>query len=453
MGQSQSQAHGWRAGARASAMVCPCAVCKDIDAACLAASLVGGGAGLGGHRDDDASSAAASDSGDSESGGSERFLRGFNIAVSEATYAIQLEVKARAEQAKFPSVVADVLTSPALGHRMRVKFLLGRGKSGRWAFGTSNTVAGESVVNFCIARAPAASDRINAAMGAVLAALDAQALDGSHCNHVNFMDTAGRGDLIVAFYFLKERLLDAATWRAEAGAAIALLASRVRGRVTLVARRSGQVEVASSDPAHRSASVRETGLFAGAVLLQTEGSFSNPNVAITRKVNDWLGQKLLEHDVKDASLVELCSGCGNHTVGLSRYFRRLLCVEIDQRLVDHARENVRLNGIQDKVTLVCDDMARISRIVRKHAAALEGTTVLLVDPPRRGMDDAAAERAAALGCDFLVYVACGDGLERNMGTIAETYELVDLALADHFAFTHFLEKVALFKKKKEKKSL
>lgn len=46
-------------------------------------------------------------------------------------------------------------------------------------------------------------------------------------------------------------------------------------------------------------------------------------------------------------LLELFCGGGNHTVALSRKFRRVVGVEIDRRLVAAAKENLALNGVKN----------------------------------------------------------------------------------------------------------
>uniref|UniRef100_A0A7S2SMC4 tRNA (Uracil-5-)-methyltransferase n=1 Tax=Mucochytrium quahogii TaxID=96639 RepID=A0A7S2SMC4_9STRA len=378
-------------------------------------------------------------------------LKGFSIPVTEQAYQKQLDTKVEIEKEywlkeKQAPCRVDIIDSMPLKHRVRIKFLFGQGEDGP-AFGVCES---PKYILYNLYRSDIATDRINHAMAVVLRATRENETLRQGLHLVNFVDTYGQDDFVIALYYTPPNQVFSpdSTWKASTRSEIlAPLAERISGRIKVVAKMKKNKCVVGTDQGEQDEYLRETGLFGGKTLIQTEGSFSNPNPGVTQAVNEWLERTLKAHEITNAHLLELCSGCGNHTVGLAAFFQRVISVEIDHNLVKRAAVNIELNNIEN-VTLVNDDMKNINRILKRYpAAAKNAPTVVLVDPPRCGLDTKTASFIRDMSCDFLIYVACGDGLRENFSTLNSTYELVHLCIADHFPFTHFLEKIALFKRR------
>lgn len=402
-------------------MVCECAVCKEISLA-----GAGAGAGLG-------------------------TLRGFRIQIGEGLlYDAQLQVKCRLELLE-PYLLGGgefkvtVLESPALGHRLRVAFQLGRSSSGDgWRFGVQerNELTGEQHTRFDITTWPVATSRINLAMRTLLDALDRSPALATGAYSVNFLDTMGEQDFVIGLYYAAGLGWNGEAWSLEARTAL-LARFPPTFKVKLVGHVRHQPPTVVTLEGGGTPHAVETGLFLGRTLQQEEGHFSNPNGSITNQVNAWLQSVLSSAD--RFRLVELCSGCGNHTVGLAGLFSSVLSVEIDGKLVEKARANIAANGIEN-VTALVGDVHNLARILAKQRwRREEGRTVVLVDPPRAGLSAATAQVLCDLRFDYLVYIACGDGLKANMAVLEPTYQLHELCLADHFPFTHFMEKIGVFR--------
>ena len=100
-----------------------------------------------------------------------------------------------------------------------------------------------------------------------------------------------------------------------------------------------------------------------------DNAFSNPNSHVNVSVLNWLcrhinhiqhlRQTQTETEIKTDSdisqdLLELYCGNGNHTMALSRYFRRVLSVELSKVLVAAAQENLEENNIENVTVVACD---------------------------------------------------------------------------------------------------
>jgi len=264
---------------------------------------------------------------------------------------------------------------------------------------------------------------------------------------VNFVDTLGMDDFVIALYYNKSGAADfnEVAWKLDALKYLCTL-QFVQGRIKVIAKLKDRYVVACLNELEINSHIHETGLFPNATLVQSEGSFSNPNGVVTKRVNHWLGSIFDKLGISNAKLLELCSGSGNHTIGLAKYFSKVVSIEIDQKLVERAHENLALNQVKH-VTAICDDMKNAQKILKKQADWCDGVfSVVIVDPPRSGLADSTCRFVSELRFDYLIYIACGEGLKRNFKILSENYSLVQLCCADHFPFTHFLEKIAIFKK-------
>ncbi|MBQ8382555.1 MAG: 23S rRNA (uracil(1939)-C(5))-methyltransferase RlmD [Clostridia bacterium] len=124
---------------------------------------------------------------------------------------------------------------------------------------------------------------------------------------------------------------------------------------------------------------------------------------------------------KAAELAELRPGdrvadlfCGAGTIGLSVAAMypdiSLIGVEIIPEAVENAKENARLNGIEN-ATFICGDA---------NAAELEGADVIFLDPPRKGCEESLVSRIAAIAPRRVVYISCNpDTLARDVARFAE----------------------------------
>ena len=443
------------------------------------------------------------------------WVPGFGLPVGEgAAYAMQLEVKCVQEQKHWPTR-AEVLASPALHHRLRVRLALGPGPDGALRFGVYEPHKSPRALTFATTALPVATRRINAAMEALLAALNREGVRGTlgTASLCMFLDTQCGSDLLVTLMYsvagFTEHAEPAALRelaRAVRSALPAAPGGRSAGRVKVLARaKRGRLRIGTSDALEEENVAVDRGLFPGYALRQSEGSFSNPNGFVAAGVNAWLRAVLAERVPREAWLLELCSGCGNHTVGLGTLFSRALCIEIDSQLCARARENVVLNGITH-VQVVCEDMLNTRAVLQQywgvepgmlqqpqvqrhiqtqmqvlsepqrhlplqaesqppshsHATSLQPadshqftqppsppTIVALVDPPRGGLSPKAVDLLVDLEMvDVVVYVACGDGLEQDWPKLNRVFDMDRLLFADHFPFTHYLEKVAVLRRRR-----
>lgn len=154
-------------------------------------------------------------------------------------------------------------------------------------------------------------------------------------------------------------------------------------------------------------------------------------------------------DIKDGDTV-FDIYCGAGTVGLCvcPQNAKLCGVEIVPQAVENAKRNAALNGRSDEDTrFFCGDAAEGFAACKE--AFGKTADVVLVDPPRQGLDEALIQQIAAQEPKRVVYISCNPAtLARDVKRFAEKgYEIKDIVLVDMFPRTAHVETVVLLSRK------
>lgn len=254
---------------------------------------------------------------------------------------------------------------------------------------------------------PAATKRINSVMTDLLRELQHRPALRQSLVMANFLGTLNTNDVVITLVYDSKVL--GPDWTAEAhelqrAIQNASIVGRCRGSSTMKHPRFwDRQQVIGNDFVTENLHLND-----GRVLIyrQPEGSFSNPNGAINTRALEWLSRAAQniaarsreKNNGKVTDLLEMYCGNGNHTVCLSKFFHRVLAVEINPDLVSTARHNLSVNGCENATVLQVPS-ERFSRDIlrtRRYMDAEEGDIdvggydfgAVLVDPPRGGLDKA-----------------------------------------------------------------
>ncbi|MBD5770456.1 tRNA (uridine(54)-C5)-methyltransferase TrmA [Marinomonas colpomeniae] len=177
---------------------------------------------------------------------------------------------------------------------------------------------------------------------------------------------------------------------------------------------------------------------------QVENSFTQPNAGISEKMLEWA------LDVtKGASgdLLEMYCGNGNFSIPLARRFDRVVATEISKVSVNSAQLNIAMNGMQNVqvVKMASEDVSaalngdvELPKTLIQAGVSELSPSVVLVDPPRAGLDDATVELVRKI--DSILYISCNpETLKSNLEALASTHYVVRYAMFDQFPYTHHVE--------------
>ncbi len=142
--------------------------------------------------------------------------------------------------------------------------------------------------------------------------------------------------------------------------------------------------------------------------------------------------------------LDLYCGAGTISLCLARQAGRVIGAEIVPQAVENARKNAAANGI-DNAEFLCADAGQAAAELARRGLRPE---VIVVDPPRKGMDAAAVAACAAMAPERLVYVSCDPAtLARDILRFnALGYELRAATALDMFPRTAHVEAACFLSK-------
>lgn len=145
------------------------------------------------------------------------------------------------------------------------------------------------------------------------------------------------------------------------------------------------------------------------------------------------------------NVYDLYTGIGSIALFLAKDCRQVVGIEEVEAAIDDARENARLNAIDNAVFYAGD----VKDILSPEFAQEHGRPDLLItDPPRAGMHPKVVEMLLQLRTPKMVYVSCNPATQaRDLNLMSEQYEVVKTQAVDMFPHTHHVENVALLKLK------
>jgi 23S rRNA (uracil1939-C5)-methyltransferase len=174
--------------------------------------------------------------------------------------------------------------------------------------------------------------------------------------------------------------------------------------------------------------------FAGATLLHEPGAFFQVSPPWAAEA---FGRLLRSWDLKGGTLYDLYGGVGLFSMLLGDRFKHRVLVESGGAAVTWARRNLESAGLSSEC-LVAD----VAAWVPEGLGAPED--VILLDPPRAGLEPALCDRLATAGASTLVLVGCdGAAFCRDVKHLTAAWNLDQLAVLDLFPLTSHVECIAL----------
>jgi len=164
------------------------------------------------------------------------------------------------------------------------------------------------------------------------------------------------------------------------------------------------------------------------------------------QINRYMTEKLFDLVKEFANLkqgerlVELYSGVGAMSLYLAKQNTKIIGVEVVPSAVKAAKENAKKNGIPSADYYLGKSENLFEQISQT-------ADVLLVDPPRAGLDKKLIRDILKHEPKRIVYVSCNPAsLARDLFLLKEKYDLNQLAAVDMFPRTGHVETVALLSK-------
>lgn len=147
-------------------------------------------------------------------------------------------------------------------------------------------------------------------------------------------------------------------------------------------------------------------------------------------------------ETKDKVIFDLYSGTGTIAQMLAPVAKKVIGVEIVEEAVEAAKENAKLNGL-DNCEFIAGDVLKVIDSVK------EKPDFIVLDPPREGIHPKALPKIINFGVDSMVYISCKPtSLVNDLEVLqAAGYKVVNACAVDMFPNTVHVETVCLLSRK------
>lgn len=165
------------------------------------------------------------------------------------------------------------------------------------------------------------------------------------------------------------------------------------------------------------------------------------------QVNTLQAEKLYNKAIEYANIKKedtvLDLYCGTGTIGIvaSNKAKKVIGIELNKEAIKDANENKKLNNINN-IEFYAGD---VGKILNKNNYKPD---IIIVDPPRAGLDSLALAQILNIRPKKLVYVSCDlMTLARDLKLLSNDYDILELTPVDMFPYTAHVESVCALKLK------
>lgn len=168
------------------------------------------------------------------------------------------------------------------------------------------------------------------------------------------------------------------------------------------------------------------------------------------QVNHHQAQRLYEAAISQAQItkndtvLDLYCGVGTITLAMASAAGKVIGVEVVPQAVEDAKDNAKRNGIEN-AEFFCGDAGQAALELERKGIQAD---VVIVDPPRKGLNEDTIEALHRFAPRRIVYVSCDPAtLARDVALLKERgYQLQNVMAADLFPRCSHVETVCLLSK-------
>ena len=148
---------------------------------------------------------------------------------------------------------------------------------------------------------------------------------------------------------------------------------------------------------------------------------------------------------KEDIVFDLYCGIGTITLFMSKYAKKVYGIEIVEEAIKDADENAKINNVDNTEFIAGDVEVVLDRLINKEHII---PNVIMVDPPRKGLDNRSIENILKILPKKLVYISCNPAtLVRDLSKLEESYNIDMIKPVDMFPFSKHVECCALLELK------
>lgn len=144
---------------------------------------------------------------------------------------------------------------------------------------------------------------------------------------------------------------------------------------------------------------------------------------------------------KNDTVFDLYCGIGTISLFMAKYAKKVYGVEIVEQAIKDAKENAKINNVDNTefiagdTEIILDDLINNKNII---------PDVIMVDPPRKGIDNKSIDNILKIKPDRFVYISCNPAtLVRDLAKFEDVYDIKEIQPVDMFPYTSHVECVTV----------
>lgn len=144
---------------------------------------------------------------------------------------------------------------------------------------------------------------------------------------------------------------------------------------------------------------------------------------------------------KNDIVFDLYCGIGTISIFMANSAKEVYGVEIVEQAIERAKENAKFNEVNNTHFIAGDTEVVLTDLIENKKVIPD---VIIVDPPRKGLDNTSISNILKVKPRRVVYISCNPAsLVRDLKMLEEEYEIKVIQPFDLFCFTSHVECVAL----------
>ena len=165
------------------------------------------------------------------------------------------------------------------------------------------------------------------------------------------------------------------------------------------------------------------------------------------QINPIQTEKLYNLAVEGANLTgneivfDLYCGIGTIGIYMANKAKKVYGIEIVEQAIEDAKENCKINNITNAEYYAGDTEELLTDLIANKKIHPD---VIVVDPPRKGLDNTTVQNIIKIRPQKVVYISCNPAtLMRDLAKLEDEYEIKEIQPVDMFPFTSHVECVTV----------
>ena len=169
----------------------------------------------------------------------------------------------------------------------------------------------------------------------------------------------------------------------------------------------------------------------------SKNSFFQINKFLTKELYDLVRNNI---NKKYDTCLDLYCGTGTIGIYISDLVKKVIGIDYNKSNIKDAVKNIELNNINN-IEFICD---KVENIIDKYTEI----SLVIVDPPRTGLDKKTIKYLKTINSEKIIYVSCDPiTLARDLKLLNDKYRILEVTPINMFPRTYHCESVCILERR------